>query len=183
MGYVSKAWLVVCCACAALALTGSASAKVAFGITEDAGTMSDPETFYAALNDLGATENRIAISWDPAHPTTIPDQVALDLWMPHAAIQAVRVIFAVSPAHPRDVTSSPAAIAQFATFLHQLATTYPTVKDFVVGNEPNQPHFWQPQFNADGTPASGAAYEPLLAASYDALKATDPNINVIGFGL
>src|SRR2546421_12444420 len=157
MGYVRKVWIVVCCACActALAFTTAASANVSFGITEDPGAFSDPEAFYGALNDLGANENRISISWDPAHPTTIPDQLALDLWVPHAAIHAVRVIFAVSPAHPRDITSSPTAIGQFASFLRELATAYPTVKDFVIGNEPNQPHFWQPQFNANGTSAAG----------------------------
>jgi hypothetical protein len=160
-----------------------ASANVSFGITEDTGALADPTLFYSTLNDLGATENRIAISWDPAQPTTIPNQAALDVWVPTAAIRGVRMIFAVSPAHPRDVTSSPATIQQFAAFLAQLARTYPTVKDFVVGNEPNQPRFWQPQFDPAGKPASGVAYEPLLAASYDALKGVDPAINVIGIGL
>jgi hypothetical protein len=183
VGYVKKAGFVCFCVCAALAFATGASAKVSFGITEDVGALSDPDAFYATLNDLGATENRIAISWDPSRPTTIPDQATLDYWVPSAAIHAIRVIFAVSPAHPRDVTASPTAIAKFAAFLQQLATTYPGVKDFVIGNEPNQPRFWQPQFDAAGKPASGAAYEPLLAASYDALKATDPSINVIGFGL
>jgi hypothetical protein len=57
------------------------------------------------------------------------------------------------------------------------------VKDFVVGNEPNYGVFWQPQFAADGTPVAGAAYEDVLARSYDALKSVDPRINVIGLGL
>jgi hypothetical protein len=180
---VRKAWVVVSCVCVALVLTANASAKVSFGITEDTGALSDPVAFYATLNDLGATENRIAISWDPANPTTIPDQATLDYWVPQAAIHAIRVIFAVSPAHPRDVTSSPAAISQFAAFLKQLTAAYPGVKDYVIGNEPNQPRFWQPQFDPSGKPASGLAYEPLLATSYDALKAVDPDINVIGLGL
>ena len=45
----------------------------------------------------------------------------------------------------------------------------------IIGNEPNQPRFWQPQFNLDGSPASPAAYESLLARSYDALKGVDPS--------
>src|SRR5918911_1693484 len=105
--HVKRAWIAVCCACAALTLVSSAAAKVSFGITEDTGALSDPDAFYATLNDLGATENRIGISWDPSRPTTIPDQATLDYWVPSAAIHAVRVIFAVSPAHPRDVTASP----------------------------------------------------------------------------
>ena len=61
--------------------------------------------------------------------------------------------------------------------------TFPQVKDFIIGNEPNKARFWQPQFNPNGTAAACAAYEPLLAASYDALKAVDRNIIVIGVGL
>src|SRR5919108_4805950 len=130
---VRKAWLAVCCVAAALAVCGSAGANVSFGITEDTGALGDPAAFYTTLNDLGATENRISILWDPARPTTIADQPALDVWVPQAAIHAVRVIFAVAPAHPRDVTASPAAIAQFAAFLQQLVRTYPSVKDIIVG--------------------------------------------------
>jgi hypothetical protein len=180
---VKKVCVVVCCACVALAMCARASANVAFGITEDVGTLGDPSLFYTTLTDLGASENRIAISWDPAQPTTIPNQAALDVWVPQAAIHGVRVIVAVSPAHPSDVTASPAAIQQFAAFMAQLARTYPSIKDFVVGNEPNQPRFWQPQYDPSGKPASGGAYEPLLAASYDALKGVDSSIDVIGIGL
>ena len=180
---MKKVWGLVCCACVALGLCGSAAGAVSFGITEDTGALGDPVLFYSALNDLGTTENRIAISWDPASPTAIPNQTQLDYWMPQAAIRGVRVIFAVSPAHPSDITASPARIGQFGTFLQHLVTHYPNVKDYVIGNEPNQPRFWQPQFGSNGTALSGAAYEPLLAASYDALKAKDPSINVIGLGL
>src|SRR6266446_4983080 len=103
----------------------------------------------------------LAIYWEPAQPTTIPNQPALDYWLPQATIHAVRVLFAVAPAHPGDITSSPVRIGQFAAFLRQLATTYPIVKDYVIGNEPNQWRFWQPQFTNTGAGASGVAYEPL----------------------
>ena len=53
----------------------------------------------------------------------------------------------------------------------------------MIGNEPNQPYFWLPQFDEAGRPLSAAAYEPVLAESYDALKAVDSTINVIGIGL
>ena len=53
----------------------------------------------------------------------------------------------------------------------------------MIGNEPNQPRFWMPQFSPDGKPLAAAQYVPVLAASYDALKAVDPTINVIGIGL
>jgi hypothetical protein len=89
----------------------------------------------------------------------------------------------VAPTKARAITNSPQAPAQFAAFLQLVARTYPTVKDVIVGNEPNQPRFWQPQFDARGRGVAAAAYGKLLAASYDALKAVDPTINVIGLGL
>jgi hypothetical protein len=181
---LKRVWLVAVCAVAAFALCGAARADVTFGITEYVGSLGDPALFYSALTDIGATENRIAITWDPAAPTTIPGQAQLDYWIPQAAIHGVRVVLAVTPAHPRDITASPARIGQFAAFMQQLARTYPSVKAYVVGNEPNVNYFWQPQFDPKTHAAlSGKAYEPLLAASYDALKAMDPAIDVIGIGL
>ena len=86
---MKKALIVSCCACVALLFCARASANVAFGITEDTGALGDPSLFYTTLNDLGATENRIAISWDPANPTAIPAQPALDVWVPEASSHAV----------------------------------------------------------------------------------------------
>ena len=57
------------------------------------------------------------------------------------------------------------------------------MREFVVGNEPNQPRFWQPQFTSAGRGASARSYAALLARSYDALKAVGPEIKVIGLGL
>src|SRR5690348_17275242 len=93
---VRRVWIVVCCACVALGLCARAGAAVSFGITEDTGALSDPTLFYSTLTDLGATENRIAISWDPGQPTTIPNQPALDVWVPQAAISGIQIVFAVS---------------------------------------------------------------------------------------
>jgi hypothetical protein len=174
---------LIACALSALALCSSAAGAVGFGVTDDAGTGSDATWFFTTLNAAGLTENRVGISWDPAEPTTIRGQSTLDYWLPQAAIRGVTVIFAVAPAHPRDLTSSPAAPAQFAAFLAQLARTYPQVKNFVIGNEPNQPRFWQPQFDARRLGVSGGAYFNVLKQVYDALKGVDQNINVIGLGL
>ena len=67
--------------------------------------------------------------------------------------------------------------------MQHVAQTFPQVKDYVIGNEPNLTYFWQPQFDGAGKPLAAAAYEPVLAYSYDALKAVDGTINVIGVGL
>jgi hypothetical protein len=129
------------------------------------------------------TENRVSVIWNPSQPTAIPDRGAIQSWLPLAQKAGVRIVFAVTPLHARDLTSSPSASAKFAGFLGQLAQAFPQVKDYVIGNEPNQPYFWLPQFGPAGEPVSAAAYEPVLAEAYDALKAADPTINVIGVGL
>ena len=50
-------------------------------------------------------------------------------------------------------------------------------------NEPNQPAFLRPQFGPSGANVSAAVAGAFLAAGYDALKAVDPTIVVIGLGL
>jgi hypothetical protein len=57
------------------------------------------------------------------------------------------------------------------------------VKQFIVMNEPNQPAFLRPQFGAAGTNVSAARAGAFLAAGFDALKAVDPAIRVVGLGL
>jgi hypothetical protein len=180
-----KITTLLACACAALALAGAASADgPSFGVAEDAGKYGDDggTTVFDALNDLGMTENRMWVFWDPAHPDQIVEKRFLDRALPEASAHNIRVMFSVSPLKARAITRSPAAETQFVDFLVLLARTYPQVKDIIVGNEPNQPRFWQPQF-VKGKGVSGAAYEHLLARAYDALKAVDPTIRVIGVGL
>src|SRR5260370_7004417 len=59
---------------------------------------------------------------------------------------------------------------------------YTYVRKVIIGNEPNQPRFWQPIWNGS-TPASPAAMEVVLASCYDKLKAYDGSLDVIGVGL
>ena len=70
----------------------------------------------------------------------------------------------------------------FGAWLGELAQRYPTVRQFVVGNEPNQPAFWRPQFSG-AKQRSARTFGPFLAAGYDALKAVDPTLTVVGVGL
>ncbi|HYZ78627.1 MAG TPA: hypothetical protein VE596_14765 [Gaiellaceae bacterium] len=170
---------------AALVLTGSAGAVGAFGVTEDAGKYARDggASFFAQLHDVGMNENAITIYWDPSLPGGMAEPGLLDRTLPFARAHGIRVVLTVYARRPAQFTTSPTAAAQFASFLERLALAYPEIHDFVVGNEPNQPRFWQPQFNPDGTEAAAGAYEELLARCYDVLKSVDPTIRVIGLGL
>jgi hypothetical protein len=171
----------------ALALCAAACAQgaVRFGVTEDAGKYADDggATFFPTLTDLGMTQNRITVFWDAAHPAEIQEKAFLDRSLPVAAAHHIQIVFSVQPRHPTDVTSTPGGALAFAQYTALLARAYPQVKQFVIGNEPNQPRFWRPQFSPSGRGVAAAAYEQLLALSYDALKAVDPTIDVIGLGL
>jgi len=167
-------------ACAVLAVAGAARAGLVVGVSDD---RPKNAAFFQTLGDLGMTQNRASIVWDPAQPNVIGGQDQIAQWLPLAQAAGVRVVFSITPKHARDITGSPSATGAFATFVQHVAQTFPTVKDYVIGNEPNQPYFWLPQFDTADRPVAAAAYEPVLAASYDTLKAVDPTINVIGIGL
>ncbi|MEK6276047.1 MAG: hypothetical protein AABM30_12045 [Actinomycetota bacterium] len=171
-------------ACAGFALASPAQAAITVGVT-DGHPIGQPDggaAFFALMNDVGLQEVRFSVPWDATQPLTIPNQSQIESVLPVATLRGIKVVFSVAPAKARSITV-PGASAQFVAYLDLVARTFPTVKDIVVGNEPNQPRFWQPQFDLNGRGVSGAAYEALLAQSYDALKAVDPTINVIGVGL
>jgi hypothetical protein len=168
-------------ACAALAFASAAPADLQIGVVDDRAKGGDGTTFFSQMNDVGLTQVRVTVLWDPAAPMTIPEQAEIERMLPFAQERGVKVIFAVYPAKPRQAPLTPAAVNEFAAFTARLASTFPTVKEFIVGNEPNQTRFWQPQFDANG--GACVAFTRMLAASYDALKAVDPANRVIGVGL
>jgi hypothetical protein len=92
------------------------------------------------------------------------------------------VVFATYPYPPGEVADGVALPDAFGAWLAELARQYPDVREFVVGNEPNQPAFWRPQFSG-AVPLSARAFGPFLAAGYDALKSVDPDLTVVGVGL
>ena len=93
------------------------------------------------------------------------------------------VVLAVYPYPPRELEAGLGSPSLFASYVGVLASIYPQVRQFVIGNEPNQPAFWRPQFDGSGNNASAAAFGPYLAAAYDILKAVDPTLSVLGVGL
>jgi hypothetical protein len=175
---------VLACACAALALTGAASSTT-FGVADDAGKYAEDggAGFFTMLTQLGMTENRMAVFWDPTQPTTIYDQAFLDRAVPQAMRRGIDVIFAIYPLKARALVDTPNGVQAFAQYVAKVAERYPYVRKIICLNEGNQPRFHQPQFDAAGNGISGVVQEQAMAACYDALKGVDPGIDVIGFGL
>jgi hypothetical protein len=175
---------VLVCACTALALAGGASSTT-FGVADDAGKYAEDggAGFFTMLTDLGMTENRIAVFWDPANPTKIVDQAFLDRSIPEAMRRGIDVMFSIYPLKARGLVDTPNGVQLFAQYAAKVAQRYPYVRKMICLNEGNQPRFHQPQFDDAGNGISGFVQEQAMAACYDALKAVDPGITVIAFGL
>ncbi len=72
--------------------------------------------------------------------------------------------------------------SDFAAYAAALAKAE-DARFLIVGNEPNLNRYWLPQFDANGADVAASAYESLLAKTYDAVKAADPDTAVIGGAL
>jgi len=178
-----KKILAVAFGALALVCTGVASATT-IGFSEDATKYSDDggDRLFTEMNKLLPTMNRVTVLWNADSPTTIQDQAFLDRMIPVAKKHNIEIVFAIYPSKPTQAPTTPAAADAFCSYAVQVMQRYPYVRKVVIGNEPNQPRFWQPIWNGT-TPASPAAMEVVLASCYDKLKAFDPTLDVIGVGL
>jgi hypothetical protein len=180
-----KTTALLACALAALAAATTAGAEISVGVSDDLpiGAADGGAAFYAAMEDVGLRENRIAVKWDSNQPTVVANEAGIERAVTEAASHGVNVVLSLYPLRPRSLTESPAAPAQFASWTAIVARRFPQVRDFIVGNEANVNFFWQPQYGPNAKAVSCATFAGVLAASYDALKAVSPAIDVIGVGL
>jgi hypothetical protein len=147
--------------------------------TRPVGMQDDGASFFGLMNDVGLTQDRLTVLWNPTRPTAIPRLAELHRAVDQAADHNVTIVFSVTQERAATLTGSPHAPDRFATFLSIVANEFPTVTMFVVGNEFNQPKFFQPQFGPNCSGLAGAAYARVLAKAYDALHAANPDIDVI----
>jgi len=140
-------------------------------------------SMYREMAALGLRQTVIAVRFKPSEAVVIQDKQLLDRAIPNAVAAGLRVVLAVYPYPPKEIEAGLGSPSLFGSYVGALASVYPQVKQFVIGNEPNQPAFWRPQFDASGTNMSAASFGAYLAAAYDALNAVDPEISVVGVGL
>ncbi len=171
------------CALSLVAVGGAAAADI--GANDDTGKhLADSgAAFFSEMAALGLKQSVMTTRYLASDPTAIQDGEALDRAIPIAESAGLRVSLAVYPFPPREIEAGAATPAGFAAWLTTVARRYPTVTQFVVMNEPNQPAFLRPQFGPTGKNVAAARAGAFLAAAYDALKAVDPSIRVIGLGL
>ena len=69
----------------------------------------------------------------------IQDKPLLDRAIAGAEAAGLRVVLAVYPYPPREIEAGLASPSLFASYVGVLASIYPQIKHFVIGNEPNSP--------------------------------------------
>jgi hypothetical protein len=163
----------------ALAVTGAAAAGPQIGFAEDGTKYAEDggARLYDEMNQILATSNRVAVFWDGTQ--TIADQPFLDRMIPVAKAHNIQVVFAIYPQKATLAPTTADAASSFCDYAVKVMQRYPYVRKVIIGNEPNQPKFWQPIWNGS-QPASPAAMEVVLASCYDKLKAFDPTLDVTG---
>src|SRR4051812_886082 len=162
----------------------SAGSGMFVGAAEDAPRSIDPSAAKAQM-DLAALAGfdtlRLTTTWSPG--AIAPSESELTVLRNAAAaaqLDGIRLILSIYHRDQRTTPRTGLARAQFAAYAAFIARSVPSIRDFIVGNEPNLNLFWMPQFTAKGGDAAAAGYEALLAKTYDALKFVSPDINVIG---
>jgi hypothetical protein len=157
------------------------------GAAEDVGRTADYAFAKSSMDKAklaGFDSIRITQTWTKDQTKLgASDEIVLDNAINAAQFTGLRVVLSLYPFGSSVTPLTDEQRADFASFAADVATRYPFVHDFIVGNEPNLNRFWLPQFNPDGTDAAAPAYEQFLATAYDALKAVRPRSTVYGGAL
>ncbi len=157
------------------------------GAAEDVGRTADYAFAKSSMDRAklaGFDSIRITQTWTKDQTKLgASDEIVLDNAINAAQFTGLRVVLSLYPFGSSVTPLTDEQRADFASFAADVATRYPFVHDFIVGNEPNLNRFWLPQFNPDGTDAAAPAYEQFLASAYDALKAVRPRSTVYGGAL
>jgi hypothetical protein len=132
----------------------------------------------------GLDSIRVTQTWVKGQTTLGPtDQITLGNAVTAAQFSGLRLVLSLYPYGSSVTPLTDQDRADFAAFVVDVARRFPYVHDFIIGNEPNLNRFWLPQFGPSGEDVAAPAYEQLLAAAYDALKALRPHSTVYGGAL
>ena len=138
----------------------------------------------ARLSAAGLNGVRLMLPWTLGVSTpSAPELTRLQNAAAAATARRLTLVLALYPAGSSQTPLTDAARADFAQWAAAIARGVPSVRNIVVGNQPNLNRFWLPQFDSTGGDAAAPAFVSLLAQTYDALKAVSPAIRVWGGGL
>jgi hypothetical protein len=166
-----------------VACGGSKQPRLEVGVVEDAAKSGNAAAELRRTADSGFGAVVLSSLWSHGETAPAPaDQSALLTATRAARAAGVEPIVAAYQLSSQTPLSD-ADRADFAAYTAALVRALPDVDRVIVGNEPNLNLFWLPQYDASGGDAAATAFEGLLAATYDAVKAARPKVEVIGAGL
>jgi hypothetical protein len=161
--------------------------ELRIGAAEDAvkqPTLPGARAQMDLLKLAGFDTVRITAIWQPGLTEPGPTEaLGLSNAVNAASMLGVGVIVEVYNSSSATTPATDEERDQFAAFAADVARKHRTVRDVIVGNEPNLNRFWMPQYDDGGASVAPAEYLTLLARTYDALKAVSPAIKVWGGSL
>lgn len=161
--------------------------RIFVGALEDVVKQPDPlqaDQRVQLAVDAGFNALGITTPWAPGQTQPDPGELLLLRNVADAAKKyRIRILLSVFQYRNRDTPTTAEAQDQFAQHAAAIAREIPSIRDFIVGNEPNLNGFWFPQFGPGGEDLAAPAYTSLLARTYDALKGVSPQITVYGGAL
>jgi hypothetical protein len=189
--------VVVSCLCLLAPASSALASSSQTTFFESPALLLSPATrpaTMATLQQLGVRAVRVELSWRnvapaansahrPSFAATDPASYNWSEYDPLIAEAHERgwtVLLTVTSPVPRWATGNPRGhsllfrpnAGQFKAFMTAVARHYASeVSLFSIWNEPNHHEFLEPQFNANGTPASPSIYRSLYSAGYDGLRA------------
>ena len=183
-GVVFLKLLVAAAAALALAPAAFAGPGLRVGAVEDAAVWQNPGAEMDLAKLAGFDSIRMTAQWTAGMTILPPGQVSrLQLATLMASMRGLIPIVSIYNPNGASTPNDASSRAQFVEFAKTVVTDVPGVSTFIVGNEPNSPVYWQPQFDSSGGDAAAKSYEQLLAATYDGIKAARPTATVIGGAL
>jgi hypothetical protein len=162
----------------------TASLKMYMGAAEDEGRVSDPavaRTKMELAKAAGFDTIRITAVWAPGQSAVPRAQLqALQAIAASGVFLNIRVVSTIMNFGNRTTPLTATARSQFARFAADMVRRVPSIREYIIGNEPNLNRYWLPQFGPNGEDVAAPAYTRLLAQTYDAMKRVDKKIFING---
>jgi hypothetical protein len=162
----------------------SAGPGIVVGAVSDdvrATSLVDAQAKMSAFRLAGFRAVRVESFWMPGDTRPSDQELQILRNVGDAGqMDGVRVFVTVMNPGSRTTPLTDEARSQFASYAAAIVRGAPSIRNVIVGNEPNLNRFWLPQFDLDGSSAAPRDYLALLARTYDALKAVSPEVRVYG---
>ena len=154
------------------------------GAAEDEARNADPAVARMKMElakTAGFDTIRTTAVWSPGQ-SAVPRATlqALQAIAATGVFLNIKIVATIMPFGSRATPLTAAARTQFARYSADLVRRIPSMREWIIGNEPNLNRYWLPQFGPNGEDVAAPAYVKLLAQTYDAMKRVDKRVFIDG---